>query len=195
MPMKITGVHGILMSNPLPQPLQLPFYNGLRTIIKRDAMLIRIQTDSGLVGYAPGPAHERASRETRDVIGPFLIGKDPRLWSQFQFDGDLELIKTYRAAEIALIDLAAKCEGCPISELIGGRKRDKIKLYGSAGMYMSPEHFAEEAAAITGMGFTSYKMRPALGPDKDIKTVELMRAAVGPNVGLMVDAHSWWRMG
>jgi hypothetical protein len=37
--MKITGVQGILMSNPFPKPLQLPFYNGLRTIIKRDAML------------------------------------------------------------------------------------------------------------------------------------------------------------
>src|SRR5688572_14799702 len=59
-PMKITEVQGILMSNPFAKPLQLPFYNGLRTIIKRDAMLIRIRTDSGLVGYAPGPAHERA---------------------------------------------------------------------------------------------------------------------------------------
>lgn len=193
--MKITGVQGILMSNPFPKPLQLPFYNGLRTIIKRDAMLIRIQTDSGLVGYAPGPAHERAAQELRDVIGPFLIGRDPRLWSQFQFNGDLELTKTYRAAEIALIDLAAKYEGCPISELIGGRKRDTIKLYGSAGMYKSPELLAEEAAAIAGMGFTSYKMRPALGPERDVETVRLMRAAVGPDVGLMIDAHSWWRMG
>ena len=193
--MKITGVQSFLMSNPFAKPLQLPFYNGLRTIIKRDAMLIRIQADNGLVGYAPGPAHERAARELRDLIGPFLIGRDPRLWSEFQFKGDLELIKTYRAAEIALIDLAAKYEGCPISELIGGRKRDTIKLYGSAGMYKSPELLAEEAAAIAGMGFTSYKMRPALGPEKDVETVRLMRAAVGPDVGLMIDAHSWWRMG
>src|SRR5687767_4584728 len=45
------------------------------------------------------------------------------------------------------------------------------------------------------MGFTAYKMRPALGPDRDLETVRLMRQAVGPNVGLMIDAHSWWRMG
>src|SRR5262245_38152714 len=62
-------------------------------------------------------------------------------------------------------------------------------------MYMSPARFAEEAAAIAAMGFTAYKMRPALGPDQDLETVRLMRAAVGPKVGLMVDAHSWWRMG
>jgi L-alanine-DL-glutamate epimerase-like enolase superfamily enzyme len=79
--------------------------------------------------------------------------------------------------------------------LIGGRKRDRIKLYGSAGMYMSPEGYAAEAAIIGQMGFTAYKMRPALGPEQDLETVRLMRKAVGPDVGLMIDAHSWWRMG
>jgi L-alanine-DL-glutamate epimerase-like enolase superfamily enzyme len=38
-------------------------------------------------------------------------------------------------------------------------------------------------------------MRPALGPEQDLKAVELMRRAAGPEAGLMVDAHSWWRMG
>src|SRR6185369_8287229 len=86
-------------------------------------------------------------------------------------------------------------EGCPLSELIGGRKRDRIKLYGSAGMYMSPSGYAEEAATIAGMGFSAYKMRPACGPEQDLETVRRMREAVGPDVGLMIDAHSWWRMG
>jgi L-alanine-DL-glutamate epimerase-like enolase superfamily enzyme len=148
-----------------------------------------------LIGYAPGQAHERAADEIRDIIGPFLMGRDPRNWAQIDFRGDLETIKTYRAVEIALIDLAARSEGVPLSELIGGRKRDRIKLYGSAGMYMSPERFAEEAVAIAGMGFSAYKMRPALGPEQDLETLRLMRQAVGPQVGLMIDAHSWWRMG
>jgi len=38
-------------------------------------------------------------------------------------------------------------------------------------------------------------MRPALGPDQDLETVRLMRKAVGPDFDLMVDAHTWWRMG
>jgi L-alanine-DL-glutamate epimerase-like enolase superfamily enzyme len=45
------------------------------------------------------------------------------------------------------------------------------------------------------MGFQAYKMRPALGPDLDVEAVRQMRAATGPDFGLMVDAHSWWRMG
>jgi L-alanine-DL-glutamate epimerase-like enolase superfamily enzyme len=38
-------------------------------------------------------------------------------------------------------------------------------------------------------------MRPAMGPEKDIEAVQLMRDAVGPDFDLMVDAHTWWRMG
>ncbi|HXS67451.1 MAG TPA: mandelate racemase/muconate lactonizing enzyme family protein [Candidatus Polarisedimenticolia bacterium] len=193
--MKITEVQAFLMSYALPEPMRLPFWNGERTIIKRDAMLIRVKTDTGLTGYAPGPAHERAQKEIHEVIRPFLVGKDPRRWTELKFSGELEITKTYRAVEIALMDLAARYEGCALSEIIGGRKRDRIKLYGSAGMYMSPEGYAREAEIIAEMGFSAYKMRPALGPEQDLKTVALMRRTVGPNVGLMIDAHSWWRMG
>ncbi len=193
--MKITRVEAFLMSYPMPEPIRLPNYGGVRTILKRDAMLIRVTADNGLKGFAPGPAHEKAANNIRGPIASFLVGKDPAQFRQFNFDGELELEKTYRAVEIAVMDLAAKFEQCPLSELIGGRKRDCIKLYGSAGMYMPPEKFAEEAAAIKEMGFSAYKMRPALGPEQDLRTVELMRSATGPKFGLMIDAHSWWRMG
>jgi L-alanine-DL-glutamate epimerase-like enolase superfamily enzyme len=183
------------MSHPYAEPVRLPFYGGERTVVKRDAMLIRVRTDNGLTGYAPGPAHERAAHEIHEIIRPFLLGKDPRQWAELKFTGDSETAKTYCAVEIALIDLAARYEGCALSELIGGRQRDRIKLYGSAGMYMSPEGYAAEAAIVAQMGFAAYKMRPALGPEQDLETVRLMRQAVGPDIGLMIDAHSWWRMG
>jgi len=53
--------------------------------------------------------------------------------------------------------------------MIGGRKRDRIKLYGSAGMYMSPEGYAREAEIIAKMGFTLTKCGPTLGPDQDFE--------------------------
>ena len=193
--MKISRVEAFLMSYPMPEPIQLPNFGGVRTILKRDAMLIRVTADNGLKGFAPGPAHEKAALDIRERIAPFLMGKNPSMFRGFNFTGGLELEKTYRAVEIAVMDLAAKFEQCPLSELIGGRKRDCIKLYGSAGMYMPPEKFAEEAAAIKDLGFPAYKMRPALGPAEDLRTVDLMRRATGPDFGLMIDAHSWWRMG
>ena len=193
--MKITNVEAFLMSYPMPREVRLPFWGGVRTIIKRDAMLIRISTDTELKGYAPGPAHERALREINGEIRDFLLGRDPLKWKEFSFSGGTELKKTYHACEVALFDLASKYEGCPISELMGGRKRDRIKLYGSAGMYMPPGKYAEEAEAVKDMGFRGYKMRPALGPEEDLRTVELMRKACGEDMALMIDAHTWWRMG
>jgi L-alanine-DL-glutamate epimerase-like enolase superfamily enzyme len=192
---KITRVEAFLMSCPLPQPLKLTFWNGERTILKRDAMILRVTADNGLRGYAPGPAHERAAHEIRDVIGPFLQGRDPLRWKEFAFKGDLELTKTYHAVEIAVMDLAARHGGRPLSELAGGRVRDRIQLYGSGGMYQPPEQYAAEAAAVKAMGFPAYKYRPALGPEEDLRTVGLIREATGPQFGIMIDAHSWWRMG
>ena len=51
--MKLRGVRAFLLSYPFGEPIRLPFFGGERTIVKRDAMLIRIETDNGLVGYAP----------------------------------------------------------------------------------------------------------------------------------------------
>jgi L-alanine-DL-glutamate epimerase-like enolase superfamily enzyme len=179
----------------MPQPLKLPFWGGERVILKRDAMLIRATADNGLKGYAPGPAHERAANEINGEIKTFLMGKDVRQWERFSFQSLPETVNTYQAVEIALLDLVARYEGCPVSELIGGRIRNNIKLYGSAGMYMAPEKYAEEAAGISALGFSAYKMRPGIGPKNDLLTIELMRKATGTAFGLMVDAHTWWRMG
>lgn len=199
--MKISSVQAILLSYPLPEPAHLVYYGGERTILKRDAMVIKVTTDNGLVGYAPGQGSEKAERTIREVVAPFLTGRhlaDPdALRSLFlaSAGASLDTAKVYCSVEIALYDLIGKERGLPVSELLGGRVRDRIRLYGSAGMYMPPEKYAEEAAAISELGFRAYKMRPALGPEDDVKTVRLMRDAVGPDFDLMVDAHTWWRMG
>ena len=199
--MKIQSVRSFLLSYVFPEPVHLTYYGGERTIFKRDAMLIRVEAGNGQVGYGPGQGSERAHAAIRDVIGPFLEGHvladlDALRVQFFQGPGDdPALAKTYCAVELALCDLLGKERGLPVSELLGGRVRDRIKLYGSAGMYMPPEKYAEEAAAIAALGFPAYKMRPALGPEDDVRTVRLMREAVGPDVDLMVDAHTWWRMG
>ena len=199
--MKIAGVRSFLLSYPFPEPVKLPFHGGERTLLKRDALFIRVQTDNGLVGYAPGPGSEAVHQAIASTIGPFLEGRvlaDPDALRVLFFQGpglDPELAKIYCAVEIALYDLAGKAKGLPVSELLGGRVRDSIRLYGSAGMYMPPEGYAAEAAAIADLGFRAYKMRPAAGPEQDLETVRLMRKAVGPDFDLMVDAHTWWRMG
>jgi L-alanine-DL-glutamate epimerase-like enolase superfamily enzyme len=203
--MKIARVQSYLMSYPFEKPISLPFYGGERTLIKRDAMVVKIETDVGLVGWAPAEGSEKARQAIVNIIAPFLEGRTlaDNDAIRVQFLGGPgadpargpELMKTYCSVEVALLDLLGKAHGVPLSELLGGRVRDRIRLYGSAGMYMSPEGYAREASAIAALGFRAYKMRPAAGPEADLRTVKLMREAVGPDFDLMVDAHSWWRMG
>ncbi|SRR5579883_246786 len=199
--MKITSVRSYLLSYPFEEPVVLRFRGGERVILKRDAMFVRVETDRGLVGYAPGPGSERAHQIIEDVIAPFLVGRllaDPDALRVRFLQGpgaDPDFAKTYCSVEIALYDIAGKAQGAPVSELIGGRIRDRIRVYGSAGMYMTPEACAAEAEAIAELGFHAYKLRPAGGPEQDLETVRLVRQAVGVDFDLMVDAHTWWRMG
>ena len=192
------------MSYPFEKPIKLPFYGGERTLVKRDAMVVKVETDVGLAGWAPGEGSEKAHQAIAGVIAPFLEGRtlvdNDALRVQFMGGPGADpvrgpgLVKTYCSVEIALLDLLGKLHGVPVSELIGGRVRDRIRLYGSAGMYMESEGYAREAEAIAALGFRAYKMRPAAGPAHDLETVRLMRRAVGPDFDLMVDAHTWWRM-
>ncbi len=203
--MKITAVEAYLLSYPFPEPVRLAYHGGERTIVKRDAMLVRVianhGADNGLIGYAPGPASTEAKQIIDRLIAPFLIGHtltDPdalRVLFQQGPGADAQVSKIYSAVEIALYDLAGKAANLPLSELIGGRVRERIRLYGSAGMYMTPEGYAAEASRVRELGFRAYKMRPGRGPAEDLEAVRAVRAAVGAEFDVMIDAHTWWRMG
>ncbi len=199
--MRIISVQSFLLSYPFPEPLKYIYYGGERTLLKRDAMLIRVETACGLIGYGPGQGSVKAKAAIDEVIAPFLTGRtlaDPdalRVHFLTAHGKDPGIAKVYCSVEIALYDALGKSLGVPVSELIGGRVRERIRLYGSAGMYMPPEKYAAEARAVADLGFRAYKMRSGIGPEQDVETVRLMREAVGPDFDLMIDAHTWWRMG
>ncbi|HEU4423315.1 MAG TPA: mandelate racemase/muconate lactonizing enzyme family protein [Pilimelia sp.] len=193
--MRITKVDAFLLSSPLPEPMRMTYHGGERTVIKRDALLVRATADNGLCGWAPGVADEATVRAIDDWVSPFLSGRDPRQLQGVALNGTRVIANAYRAAEIAVLDLLGRYEGCPVTDLIGGRVRDTITLYASGGMYQPPDGYAEEAAGAEAMGFHAYKMRPGGGPDADVATVDAVRRATGADFELMIDAHTWWRMG
>ena len=73
--LKITNVQAFLLSYPFEAPIKLHYHGGERTIMKRDAMLIRVETDKGVIGYAPGQGSESAKRVIDDIVAPFLVGR------------------------------------------------------------------------------------------------------------------------
>ena len=183
----------------MPSPVRLPFYGGERTILKRDALYVKVSTDAGLCGFGPGAASETTAAMVNDRLRELLLGREVGDPSGFVEEASEKLgSKAFVAAgavEVALYDLWGKAEGCSVTDFFGGRKQDALRCYGSAGMYQSAEEYAAEAAVVCEAGYAAYKYRPALGPEEDVRTVELMREALGFDVGICMDAHAWWRMG
>src|SRR6266540_5108028 len=106
--MKVRSVQAFLLSYPFPEPIRLTYYGGDRTIHKRDAMLIRVETDNGLVGYAPGQGSEATRDAVVNTIGPFLDGMTVgdvdalRILFQRTVSPDEFLTRTFCSVEIAL---------------------------------------------------------------------------------------------
>jgi len=101
------------------------------------------------------------------------------------------------AVDIALHDIRGKRRGAPIHELLAPdvTAPDTLPLYASGGMYMDPDGYAAEAASAHTAGFGAYKYRSGVGPADDKQTIQRIRSAVGEEMTVMVDAHTWWKTG
>ncbi len=198
--MKIEKVEAFLLSCPMPEPVELPFHGGRRVIYKRDALYVKVTGEGGLHGFGPGAASERTAQLVNGSLAELVKGREVSEAAESFVKGACdkagpEVFAAAGAVEVALYDLWGKAERCSVTEFFGGRKQQTVRCYGSAGMYQSAEAYAAEAAAVCEQGFEAYKYRPALGPEEDVRTVQLMREALGPEVGICMDAHAWWRMG
>ena len=199
--MKISNVACRLLSRPLSEPLHLAFPGGERVVYKRDAMVVRVASSDGLVGYAPGPAFEWARDAIVNVAAPFLEGRslsDPdALRIHFQeFPGlDPAALHAYGAVEIALYDLLGKSRRAPASEFLGGRVRDRVRVYSSSPLSAAPEEFAERAFESANAGIRAFKVHGGAGPQRDAQSAELVRRTIGPNSDVIFNAEAWWRTG
>lgn len=163
----------------------------------RDSLLIKISTDSGLVGW--GETADVGG--TRGIIETHLkkavLGKNPleyrklwnAMWGPNFADG-----RAVGGMDIALNDLRGKALGLSISDLYGGRVRDKIMGYAAAMNYVEgqdPEkHHPPEAASLAKSGWRAMKIRTGrFGFRKDLAVMQKIRQAVGPDVRLLTDGN------
>ena len=120
--MIIKSIEPHLLSCPLEEPAVYRFHGGVRTIYKRDAMVVRIETEDGTVGYAPGAASEDNARMIEKEIAPLLVGRklmDPSSFVEDQVDqkGD-SIWSAAGAVEVALFDLWGKANQCSVTEFL-----------------------------------------------------------------------------
>ncbi len=164
----------------------------------RETLLVKIETDAGLVGWGETSPISGARGTIDDHLGPRLIGENPleyrRLWRMMwgpNFGNGLAV----GALDIALNDLRGKALNLPVAELFGGRLRSRVPAYASAMNYLEglepEEHFPKEAAEKVKQGFRALKMRIGrYSVAREAKLAAAVRAAAGPGIRLFADANA-----
>jgi L-alanine-DL-glutamate epimerase-like enolase superfamily enzyme len=187
--MRITGVETRRYAFPLDPPFRAAWDPVPRERV--EATLVAIHTDEGLTGYASGDALPDADLLRRLVTGldPFRTEVVRELCETVDFHGSRPWI-----LEVAVWDVVGKALDRPLWQLLGGRS-ERLLAYASTGELVDPAERAGRVVAMQDTGIRAAKLRFHLGDwRRDVEVVEAVRAAVGPDFELMVDANQGWRM-
>ena len=94
--------------------------------------LLRLETNQGITGY--GEVRDGASKLYAQMLKRFLIGENPcnidKIFRRIkQLGGQSRQAGGVCAVEIACWDIAGKAYGIPVYQMLGGKFRDKIRMY------------------------------------------------------------------
>src|ERR671919_230275 len=163
----------------------------------RNQLLVKIETDDGVYGWGEAGlssrelAVEGAVRHYRE----FLIGQDPmrrgRIWQEMYrsqyFEGGRTLASAISAVDIALHDVVGKKLGVPVYELLGGRQRDFVQLFATAGGADADEAL-EQASTLAAGGWSVIRFG-ILAPPGDDPSVFEPRESLALNAALLARAR------
>lgn len=171
---------------------------------------VKVETDEGLYGWGEASlgTQENALCGCVEDIKRLVIGRNPLEIERFRFEvyrdiywkGGPVLMSAISGIEIAMWDIAGKYYGVPVSALLGGKLRDKVKMYANAWFVdcKEPDEFAAYAKKAVDLGVKALKWDP-FGKShmtieneqlqKSIDIVAAVREAVGPNVDLLIECH------
>ncbi|OVE82891.1 enolase C-terminal domain-like protein [Natronolimnobius baerhuensis] len=214
--MDIANVNGYALSSPIEPVQERPFHGGVRRLRKRDVVVVVVETADGQRGVATAGASSSAMSEYFDgesqgtfadvvdtAVADALEGEtieeieDAHALLRESDVPEGDLTEAISAIDVALYDIAGKYHGAPVYELLADEYEStpttELDLYASAGMYMAPEGYVEQARVLEELGFFGYKYRPGIGPDGDRRIVERLADAVD-DIELMLDVHTWWKL-
>ena len=183
-------------------------------------LFVKIYTNQGIWGCGEGADAVPGTYHLVQMMGRMLKDQNPlnvnRLFENIRKAGFFRgaqsgmYVAVLSAVESALWDLAGKALGLPVYQLLGGKFRDKVRLYMDTALYQSrlpePSEFAVAAKEAVDMGFTAVKfdLDQANDPNKYdtynwtaspaelrrmYNQMEAAREAVGPDIDICADMH------
>jgi L-Ala-D/L-Glu epimerase / N-acetyl-D-glutamate racemase len=163
--------------------------------------LVAITADDGTVGYgyASATKHMGASREgLKGVLDDFirlLIGRDPFDIEAILADLDHRLRgmnQAKAAIDCALHEIAARSLGVPLCTLLGGKCRSEFPVLRVLSL-KQPNEMAAKAQELIDAGYRDIKIKVDGRLDLDAARVRAVRAQVGPEIRLTIDANQAYR--
>ena len=172
-----------------------------------ELLIAEVETDAGLVGSGFVTASATTGPILKllieTVIGPAIHGRDPRLtedlwWLMYQVlprrGGEGLMRFAIGAVDIALWDIKGKAMGVPVATLFGGR-RELVPTYANCAHHLPADKLAARAAEDVARGHRALKIRGTrsfVSLAEATERVRQVRAAIGPDVRLMVDVNGSW---
>jgi L-alanine-DL-glutamate epimerase-like enolase superfamily enzyme len=216
--MKITDVKATWLRYPIPEDKQhvsdfgrLTTFDMALVEVETDAGITGYGEAKAQVGSASD--NHALLAVIREELKPLLVGRDPRqitvLWEEmyngtrahyalsrgrgFPVLGRRGLsISAISGVDMALWDVLGKSLDVPVFQLLGGKCRDALPAYASGGWADAAGIGAQLQGYIDRGGFRAVKMRVGVMDgtvENSVARVQAARAALGPEIAIMVDAH------
>jgi L-alanine-DL-glutamate epimerase-like enolase superfamily enzyme len=205
--MKITKIETFILHVPVTRQA---IADSMHSIEHWGAPGVIVHTDSGVCGYGYSGTHGHLPTDrlitscALEAFGPLLIGEDPdciqHLWRKLCCHPPIQWVGrggithlALGAIDIALWDIKAKSVGQPLWKLLGGDTRKQVIAYNTDGGWLNWDDetlVADCRKIVDEDGFSGVKIKvgsPTV--QRDLRRIELVRNAIGPERRLMVDAN------
>jgi L-alanine-DL-glutamate epimerase-like enolase superfamily enzyme len=180
-----------------------------RTVSARDYCLVKVASTDGVTGigfcYVGSSGGRIAHAAVEELLAPRLLGQESLrvegLWQEMYQDALLQgragsVMRALSILDIALWDLNARSGSLPLYQYLGAYASDSVPAYASGGYYLdgkTPKKLGDEMRGYVEAGFRAVKMKVGkLTPAEEEARIKAARAAVGPEVHLMLDANNAW---
>ena len=191
-----------IISYVLNEDLEKEFFFSQWEYSNRKICIVKIICDNGIVGWGEAYGPATVVKESVNYIKQNIIGMNPLdsdiIWSTlfrrvYDYGRSGVFVSAISAIDIALWDIKGKYHKLPVSTLLGGSYREKIRPY-ATGLYFSDsetltDDLCNEAMEYVNEGFKSIKMKVGLNIKSDVNNVKAVRNTIGPDIELMIDSN------
>lgn len=175
---------------------------------RTNLIFVEVRTDGGITGVGEASLEGKTEAVVGAIndIREYLIGKDPTLiehhWQTIYrhsfWRGGVVIGSAISGIEQALWDILGKSLDVPVYELLGGRVRDKVRLYANGPRGESPEEITESCVQLVERGWGALKLAPfsavtGIAGQPELRAahrqMQMIRDAVGPDIDILIDCH------